>query len=416
MATTQSKKAESQEVGVYQLKNGLWAYRFIVKINGEQKTQRRSKDEEGNPFKTQKQAARARKKALEKVQAEAPPAAAPKGKEIVRKRIREVYEEYCECGRKDKAYATIKKQEALWNNHILARFGSCYVDNVRVADVQDFLSELYCVNGYAYGYVEGFLKQFYLIFGQAYSRNYLSVDDYNKLCVNKNTKIKMPTKKSTDITDIEVYTDEELKFLDEYFKGKTVETAYMIGRYCGLRVAECYGLTWDRINLEEGYISIERQMKTHDGLVYLNALKTPNARRKVFICDTLKEYLINLQEQIKEYEVVYQKQREQNEIKVIDAAGGTVSSLRLVNTLPNGKIQTEHAIRHYRQHILKIADVEFKYHNLRHTFGTKLALMNTPEHILLKQMGHSKSSTTHKYYLAMSEQAVEELRSNLNKL
>lgn len=169
MATTQAKKPESQEVGVYQLKNGLWAYRFIVKINGEQKTQRRHQDEEGKPFKTQKQAARARKKALEKIQSQTLPAAAPKGKPIVRKRIKEVYEEYCECGRKDKAYATIKKQEALWNNHILERFGSCYVDNVRVADVQDFLSELYCVNGYAYGYVEGFLKQFYLIFGQAYS-------------------------------------------------------------------------------------------------------------------------------------------------------------------------------------------------------------------------------------------------------
>ena len=144
------------------------------------------------------------------MQAEVPSAAAPKAKNIVRKRISEIYEEYCECGRKDKAFATIKKQENLWNNHILERFGSKYVDTIRVADVQDFLAELYCVNGYAYGYVEGFLKQFYLIFGQAYSRNYLSVDDYNKLCVNKNTKIKMPTKKSTDITDIEVYTDDEL--------------------------------------------------------------------------------------------------------------------------------------------------------------------------------------------------------------
>ena len=28
---------------------------------------------------------------------------------------------------------------------------------------------------------ENFLKMFYLIFGQAYSRNYLSVDDYNRL-------------------------------------------------------------------------------------------------------------------------------------------------------------------------------------------------------------------------------------------
>ena len=40
-------------------------------------------DEEGKPFKTQKQAARAREKALKKLQAEAPPAAVPKAKNII---------------------------------------------------------------------------------------------------------------------------------------------------------------------------------------------------------------------------------------------------------------------------------------------------------------------------------------------
>jgi hypothetical protein len=45
-----------------------------------------------------------------------------------------------------------------------------------------------------------------------------------------------------------------------------------------------------------------------------------------------------------------------------------------------------------------------------------MALMNTPEHILLNQMGHSKSSTTHKYYLAMSEEGIAELKNNVNKL
>ena len=55
----------------------------------------------------------------------------------------------------------------------------------------DYLAELYYVDGLAFMYVESFLKMFYLIFGQAYSRNYLDVDIYNKLCVNKNTKIHM---------------------------------------------------------------------------------------------------------------------------------------------------------------------------------------------------------------------------------
>ena len=85
-------------------------------------------------------------------------------------------------------------------------------------------------------YVESFLKMFYLFFGQAYSRNYLDVDTYNKLCTNKNTKIHMPKLRTDDDTDIVAFSREELEQLDEYFKGKNSETAYMLGRYCGLRI------------------------------------------------------------------------------------------------------------------------------------------------------------------------------------
>lgn len=405
---------QQRSTSVYQLKNGNWGYRFAITVDGERISQRRTKSAAGLPFKNQKEAMRARETAIKEVKKQA---VIPKEKKPEKRmRIRDVYEEYCSIGRNGKAFSTIKKQEALWNNHILKRFGSVYLDNVRVADIQDYLSELYCVKGYAYGYVEGFLKQFYLIFGQAYSRNYMSVDDYNKVCVNRNTKIKMPVRKSSDVKDIESYSIDELNILDEYFKGKTVETAYMIGRYTGVRVAECYGLIWERINLEEGYISIERQMKTQDGIVKLATLKSPNAKRKIYICDTLREYLAELKSQIKEYEAVYKIQRQQNEKMVYDEEGKTISSLQLVNTLPNGRIQTEHAIRHHSKHIRDLHDIDFKYHNLRHTFGTRLALMNTPEHILLNQMGHSKSSTTHKYYLAMSTEGIESLKHNMNRL
>ena len=42
------------------------------------------------------------------------------------------------------------------------------------------ISDLYYVEGKAFMYVESFLKMFYLIFGQAYSRNYLDVDSFAK--------------------------------------------------------------------------------------------------------------------------------------------------------------------------------------------------------------------------------------------
>ena len=42
----------------------------------------------------------------------------------------EVFAEYCEKGRLDKASETIRKQDSLWNNHIKDLFGDRYVDEV----------------------------------------------------------------------------------------------------------------------------------------------------------------------------------------------------------------------------------------------------------------------------------------------
>ena len=138
--------SEQKSTSVYQLENGNWGYRFVINIDGKKISRRRTKNEKGKPFTTEKAAKREREKAIKELQIENAVSEVKKEnkteKVIERKRIREVYEEYCQNGRKEKAYATIKKQEALWNNHILQAFGSTYLDNVRVADIQDFLAEL----------------------------------------------------------------------------------------------------------------------------------------------------------------------------------------------------------------------------------------------------------------------------------
>ena len=160
--------SEQQLSGVYQLDNGYWGYRFVITVNGKKKAQKRVKDESGKPFKTQKQAARARSAALIQEQTKM---SLPPQKEAVRKTVEEVYTEYCEKGRSGKAYSTIKKQDSLWNNHLKDRFGKRYIDDITVAEIQDYLEELYYIDNRAYSYTESFLKMFYLIFGQAYSRN-----------------------------------------------------------------------------------------------------------------------------------------------------------------------------------------------------------------------------------------------------
>ena len=52
-------------------------------------------------------------------------------------KIHHEYKEYCEKGRSDRAYQTIRKQESLWTIHLKERFGKRYIDEISVAEVND---------------------------------------------------------------------------------------------------------------------------------------------------------------------------------------------------------------------------------------------------------------------------------------
>lgn len=405
--------SEQELAGVFQLDNGYWGYRYAIVINGKRTEKKKLKNELGKPFKTAKQAARERGVAIARAQATAK---MPTQKELVRKTVEEVFKEYCEKGRSGKAYATIKKQDSLWKNHLCKRFGKRYIDDISVAEIQDYLEELYYVEDRAYSYTESFLKMFYLLFGQAYSRNYLPVDDYNKLCVNKDTKIHMPKLKVDDDLDIVYFKEQEIEQLDKYFEGTNAETAYMLGKFCGLRINECYGLKWENVDLENGIITIDRQMQYQEGLIKLVPLKTRNAKRKIYMCSKLKEYFRELQRQQERDKKELALQRQQNQTFIQDIDGKQVSSLELVNSLPNGKIQTVNSMKYHSRTLQGSYNLMFKYHYLRHTYGTNLATLNTPEHLLCNQMGHANSNVTHKYYIAISEKGVEELLKNLEKM
>lgn len=397
--------------GVYQKDNGYWEYRFVMMVDGKRVNKKKSTDAFGNKLKTKTDAIKAREAAM---------ASARNGTEtqtkVSRRMVKDVYREYCENGRKDRAYQTIRKQDSLWENHLFAKFGSRYVDEISVAEVTDYLSELYYIHNFSYQYTESFLKMFYLIFGQAYSRNYLDINIYNRLCVNKDTRIRMPKMKSEDDSDIVAFSKEQLALLDEYFKGTHAETAYLLGRYCGLRINECFGLKWENVDLENGTITIDRQMQYQNGIIKLIAPKTRNSNRVIYMSYILKQHLTEKARQRVVDEVQYATLREQNRRLIEDIDGNKIYSTELVNCLPNGKIQTVNSMKYPTREIKEKLKIQFKYHFLRHTYGTLMAEMNTPTHLLCNQMGHGNIHVTQKYYIAISKTGVDILQNNLNQL
>ena len=79
----------------------------------------------------------------------------------------------------------------------------------------------------------------------------------------------MPKMKVDEDTDIVSFSKEKIAQLDQYFTGTNAETAYLLGRYCGLRINECYGLKWENVDIEKGIILIDRQMQHQEGIIKL---------------------------------------------------------------------------------------------------------------------------------------------------
>ena len=105
--------AKRNNAGVYQKSNGFWEYRFTIVVDGQQISRKKSTDEFGNKLKTKSEAIRAREAAIFKARTDR-----ERQREIKRKKVKEVFQEYCEKGRNGKAYNTILKQDSLWKNHI----------------------------------------------------------------------------------------------------------------------------------------------------------------------------------------------------------------------------------------------------------------------------------------------------------
>lgn len=138
--------------------------------------------------------------------------------------------------------------------------------------------------------------------------------------------------------------------------------------------------------------------------------------RNAYMSPALKAHFIELKKQRDSAQTELAAQQKQNQTFIIDTDGVTISSLELVNFLPNGKIQTVNSMKYHSRTIKKQLHILFKYHYLRHTYGTTLADMNTPAHILRNQMGHASINVTQRYYIAVSQSGIDILKKNLGRI
>lgn len=397
-----------KRIGVFQLPDGTWGYRARI----ENKLDiRRTRDRNGLIMKTAAAAEKERNWAI--------------ANELQRRRdkeaeryglkpgtVEDVYEKCVIPESKKKAYGTVCKQRSLWKNHFRERWGQRDIKSLSSGEINLWLAEL-MDDDYTFSYVEGFLRFFYVIIGAAYRHNYINRTQYSKLCEDKKARITMPCEKPK--TDIVVYNKKEMQQLDEFFKCSTVETAYMLGKYCGLRINETFGLKWDHVCFEGGYIKIDRQQQYVNGILSLVKPKTKNAYRNVIMPQALINHLLLIKSELAAISPEEQRNRELRARRIVDIDGSVISATELVNCSIDGTLYTRNSFKYHARE-LKKRGIEFRYHNLRHTYGSRMANAGIPQYLLLKMMGHGNIGVTQQYYLGVNDEGIDIIRKKLEEM
>ena len=388
--------------GVTQTADGSWVYRIKIKLpDGKVVDTRIKKDEYGNPFLTAKAAYEARKAHEASIRTNPEEYTSKQSKAT----LTDVYNNYMLTEAKSKAPATIRKQNSLWENHVQPKFGDCPVNSITIVELNTYLEELYKEQNYSYQYVQGFLRFFYLLFGHADRMEVIDPLRYNKMFVNRGTRLNMPKMTQADHEDMEegavVYTDNQLSWMEQIFQSENgnLLTAFYLGVYLGCRISECFALRWDCVDWDEGCITINRQMHYEDGIIKLCAVKTLTSVRKVMMPSFLQDYLDGLYQEQRENMARYGRAYRNTERVYDEVRGVWIEGGNFINRKENGELLTVNSMKYWAKKIKAEMNVDFQYHNLRHTYATNCALNNVNLQWLMSALGHKKIETTRKYYI-----------------
>ncbi len=390
-----------------------WQYRLKVTLpNGDKIDTTGKRNAEGLPFLTAEEAFIAKEAHRAKLLSEEKKAPKKRPKMT----LEMVYEHYMSSAEaKSKAPSTIAKQVSMWDTHIAERFGDKELKDITLADLQNYLHELYTVKGYQYTYVEGFLRFFYLLWGYAYRLDKIDYERYIKMFVDKKTRLTMPQMTQADFEEaegpIETYTDYQIYEMETLMQGdeknSNLLTAFYLGLYCGLRISEVFAVRWRSVDWIEGTITVNRQMHYEDEMLKLCPVKTLTSVRKVYMPKVMHNYLYDLYTAQSEQKKALGRAYKNTERVFDTMLDKEILEGDFVNRKANGEILTVNSMKYWSKKFKSELGIDFKFHKLRHTYASNCAAQNMNLRMLMEMMGHKKIETTQKYYISTQNEDLK---------
>ena len=280
-------------------------------------------------------------------------------------------------------------------NMVVKNIGNIKLNKIKTENIELFINNLK-----KSGVSTQTIRHYYNTMKRAYDwgldRNYISISPFNKLKTPKVIKKEML-----------VYTDIQVAKMLDAIRDTNVFIPVMIAVTTGMRRGEICGLTWDCINLEEGYLEVKQQLKVINKRIKLIPnLKTNKSKRRIELLDiTIKELKI-LKKRQKENKLYFGQDYEGD--YVVCKNNGTPYSPDYI---------TENWTRLMKKDDLyKKIDVPLiRFHDLRHTHATSLFKLGTNPKIVAERLGHSNVLVTLNTYSHVLPTMQKEAVQKLNK-
>lgn len=308
--------------------------------------------------------------------------------------------------KQDKSHNTFDRYETVFRNYIL----KSPVAGLKVYEVQHLTLQTHYNNmrkdGYSESQVYHFNKLLKSFFNYALTESYVSRNP----CIGIKVSRKSPRINEDKNENIDPFTDEEIKLIQSTAQG-SMFVVFQLALGTGLRRGELLGLRIKDLNLEDKELQVNVALKRvkeftdkseYRYVTIIDGTKTEGSKRIIPIPHPLMPML--------EQHLHAEKEKHKD-------LGITHNDNNLLFTSETGTPYCGKNILTAFKRLLKRANVRYRsFHNLRHTFATKLFEQGENILVISKLLGHASTVITANVYISIMPKEKTNAAEKLNYL
>ena len=278
--------------------------------------------------------------------------------------VNEIADEFLDSSRVLWAFTTAEKYQEMLKSRILPVLGDKKIKDIDLKELNKFLNDLYA-SEFSVSRIKGIIVVVNHLFEFALNHRYISYNPCRLLELKRRIRKK-----------ISILEDDDIRRLEKDFSDHQYLPLIMITLFLGLRISEALGLCWDRVDMENRTVIIDRQL-----LHYYDGQKT-------------RSILVN-----------YTKNRTVRKLPLCNKAFGYMEKLRnessdcryVFSDKKGNPVVYASFYYEFNKLMKQIGRDDVTPHSLRHTAATTL-LFSSNDILMVKEfLGHCSIRTSKSY-------------------